>query len=149
METSDLRSHLGMWLRLVSNRVSGGFAEALREKDVSVAEWVVLRELQDREDTAPSVVAEATGMSRGAASKVVEKLVQRGLVTRVEDDGDRRYLKLRLTREGRKLVPVLARIADANEERFFSVMSGREREQLRGLLEGLVQKHGWGEIPTE
>ena len=42
---SALETHLGYWLRRVSNRVSGAFAQALHAKQVSVAEWVMLRHL--------------------------------------------------------------------------------------------------------
>ena len=45
--TSDLETHLGYWLRFVSNHVSHAFSLKLQARDVTVAEWVVLRELFD------------------------------------------------------------------------------------------------------
>jgi len=50
METKilpGLEDHLGNWLRLVSNRASGGFARALQERQMPVAEWVALRPIHD------------------------------------------------------------------------------------------------------
>ena len=41
-QTPDVESHLGYWLRRVSNHVSGAFARALETKHASVAEWVVI-----------------------------------------------------------------------------------------------------------
>jgi hypothetical protein len=52
-----LESHLGYWLRRVSNAVSGSFSRALGEKQTSVAEWVLLRELHDRKQTSPGLTA--------------------------------------------------------------------------------------------
>ena len=46
---SNLEKHLGYWLRCLSNFVSGGFAGKLAARDVSVAQWVVLRTLYDTE----------------------------------------------------------------------------------------------------
>ncbi len=38
-----LTSHLGYWLRYVSNHASHAFARKLDGRDVTVAEWVVMR----------------------------------------------------------------------------------------------------------
>ena len=45
---AGLETHLGYWLRRVSNHVSGAFARALQQRNVSVAEWVVLVEIEQR-----------------------------------------------------------------------------------------------------
>ena len=46
-DSSALEVHLGYWMRRISNHVSSAFAKALQARQVSVAEWVVLRELYD------------------------------------------------------------------------------------------------------
>ena len=46
-ELSSLESHLGYWLRYVSNHVSHAFSLKLAARGVTVAEWVVLRELYE------------------------------------------------------------------------------------------------------
>ena len=56
---SDLETHLGYWLRMVSNQVSLAFAKRLEAKDVTVAEWVVMRELYDVETLAPIAQSDA------------------------------------------------------------------------------------------
>ena len=45
---SDLKQHAGFWLRFVSNHVSHAFARKLLSSGVTVAEWVVLREMYGR-----------------------------------------------------------------------------------------------------
>ncbi len=71
---SDLKSHTGFWMRFVSNHVSHRFAQRVMAEGVTVAEWVILRELFNVESVAPSAVAEATGLTRGAVSKLIERL---------------------------------------------------------------------------
>ena len=44
---SDLTDHLGYWLRFVSNHVSQAFASRVAAHGVSVAEWVLMRQLFD------------------------------------------------------------------------------------------------------
>src|SRR5271163_2522873 len=88
---SELRSHMGFWLRFVSNHVSHAFMRKLLNSGVTAAEWVVLREMFDKAEMSPSVLANLTGMTRGAASKLVDRLVGKKLVSRRGRSDDRRY----------------------------------------------------------
>lgn len=138
---SPLTSHLGYWLRLVSNRVSTSFARRLAELDVGVAEWVLLRELYDRADLSPSEIADALGMTRGAISKLEDRLAARALIVRTDDDADRRSHRLGLSAEGRQLVPRLAALADANDEEFFGDLDEATRDELLRALRVLAEIH--------
>ena len=55
-------------------------------------------------------------MTRGAISKLIDRLMVKGLVTRVEGEGDRRFQSISPTEGGRTLVPTLAGLADRNDE---------------------------------
>jgi DNA-binding MarR family transcriptional regulator len=70
---SDLKSHIGFWLRFISNHVSHRFAGRLEGSGVTLAEWVILREVFDVDVTAPSALAKSTGLTRGAVSKLVDR----------------------------------------------------------------------------
>lgn len=148
-DVSDLKKHAGFWMRFVSNHVSHAFARSLLESGVTVAEWVVLREMYGREAMAPSELAEGIGMTRGAASKLVDRLVGKALITRKDRTDDRRFQEIALTAAGRKLVPLLAGIADTNDDEFFSPLTARERETLVATLKKLVEAHGLRKLPTE
>src|ERR1700761_574401 len=112
---SNLEDHLGYWLRSVSNQVSQAFARKILTRDVTVAEWVMLRVLYEHDAMAPSALAERLGMTRGAISKLTDRLVDKALVTRTVDQGDRRYQALALTAAGQALVPELSALADRND----------------------------------
>jgi DNA-binding MarR family transcriptional regulator len=146
---SSLLSHTGFWLRSVSNHVSHSFARKLRDSSVTGAEWVVLRQMYDGASISPSVLAEQTGMTRGAASKLIDRLFAKNLVTREERAGDRRYQDIALTAAGRRLVPTLTAIADRNDREAFSPLSAREHKALRAILKKLAQAHDLHKIPTE
>jgi DNA-binding MarR family transcriptional regulator len=146
---SELESHTGFWLRFVSNHVSHGFARKLVDSGVTVAEWVVVRQMYDRQEMPPSVLADLIGMTRGAASKLVDRLLAKGLVTRQDRTDDRRFQDIALTPAGRQLVPRLAAIADENDAEFFAPLSIREREILIATMRKLVQAHGLHKLPTE
>jgi DNA-binding MarR family transcriptional regulator len=146
---SELRSHTGFWLRFVSNHVSQSFARKLLDSGVTAAEWVILREIFDTDEMPPSALAEQTGLTRGAISKLIERLVSKKLVSRKEGSDDRRYQRIALTPAGRRLVPTLAAIADQNDHEFFKPLSTKEHEALVATLRKLVHAHGLHTLPTE
>jgi DNA-binding MarR family transcriptional regulator len=148
-EVSTLDSHVGFWLRFVSNHVSQRFAARVAATGVTVAEWVILREMFDADVTSPSVLAASTGLTRGAVSKLVERLRAKKLLTRVESAQDRRYQDVSLTAAGRALVPQLAALADQNDAECFAQLSTKEREQLASTLKKLVETNKLNSIPTE
>jgi DNA-binding MarR family transcriptional regulator len=150
LEASQLKSHIGYWLRVVSNAVSHSFAKKLAATDVTVAEWVILREMYSGDQTtSPSVVADMTGLTRGAVSKLIERLLQKGLVTRAEAALDRRYQEIELTATAKKLVPKLASIADENDGSFFSVLTTSERSALLTILVKMAEFHKLNTNPIE
>jgi DNA-binding MarR family transcriptional regulator len=53
-----------------------------------------------------------------------------------------------LTSAGRSLVPRLARIADQNDQEFFSSLSAEERERLVAMLKKLVATKRLSKLPT-
>jgi len=144
-----LESHLGYWLRRVSNAVSGSFSRALGEKQTSVAEWVLLRELHDRKQTSPGALADSLGLTRGAISKIVDKLDAKGWVQTDAKEGDSRFRLLSITRAGRRSLPILAEIADQNDARYFDCLNAKEKSVLRKLLIKLVDHNNIHNVPTE
>jgi DNA-binding MarR family transcriptional regulator len=144
-----LENHLGYWLRRVSNAVSGSFSRALNEKQTSAAEWVLLSELHDRKQTSPGELAARLGLTRGAVSKIVDKLDAKGWVQTDAKEGDSRFRLLSLTRAGRRSLPVLAEIADQNDAHYFDCLSAREKSVLRGLLIKLADHNHIHDVPTE
>ena len=77
---SKLEDHLGYWLRAVSNAVSHGFARKVEAEGVTVAEWAFMRVIYGQTEMSPSALAAAMGMTRGAISKLAERLEAKGLV---------------------------------------------------------------------
>lgn len=140
---SALEAHIGFWMRMVSNHVSHAFARKLEDSGATVAEWVVLRKMYSSRDsaTSPSAVADLTGFTRGAVSKLISRLLEKGLVTRRESSADRRYQDIELTKAAIALVPKLAKLADENDREFFGVIPRSDRETLKEILQRIVAQH--------
>lgn len=148
-QISDLTAHRGYWLRMVSNAVSHRFARRIEAEGVTVAEWAVLRQLYDVEGMAPSALADAMAMTRGAISKLADRLEAKGLVRRIDNPEDRRGHSLALTEAGRRKTPVLAALADENDAACFSVLTDEESLALDRLLRALVERRGLTAPPVD
>ena len=147
-DPSTLETHLGFWLRFVSNHVSHAFQLRVEAYGVTVAEWVVLRQLLSLGDVPPSRLAEEMGMTRGGVSKLVERLHAKKLVTRSAGRDDKRFQSVGLTAAGRKLVPKLAALADENDAEFFGHLSSEQRNMVADVLKDIVRRHDLKDIPT-
>lgn len=146
---SDLADHMGYWLRMVSNAVSQDFARRLAEQDVTVAEWAVLRMLYGSEAMSPSRLAAKMGMTKGAISRLADRLLEKRLIERTDDRADRRMQHLSLTGAGREKVPILAALADTNDADHFGVLPPEDHAALRRILALLVERRGRSRIPLD
>lgn len=145
----ELTAHLGYWLRHVSNHVSHAFARKLAAKDVTVAEWAVMRVLYGRDPTPPSQLAEEMGLTRGAISKLADRLVDKALIAREPSPVDGRAHTLKLTKKGTGFVPELAALADQNEAECFAKMPDDDRLTLERILKEAVCRLGITATPIE
>lgn len=148
-DVSDLEAHLGYWLRVVSNHVSHAFKTRVETQGVTVAEWVVLRALFEQDGVKPSALATKIGLTRGAISKLVDRLAAKDLVSVRSDVRDGRAQIVTLRASGRRLVPKLAALADKNDAEAFGHLGQEQRATLLATLRGIVERLGLRGAPVD
>ncbi|MFC4241767.1 MarR family winged helix-turn-helix transcriptional regulator [Gryllotalpicola reticulitermitis] len=94
-------------------------------------------------------VARYITIDPAAASRVVDRLVGKGLISRGVDPGSRRRVPLRLTPAARALVPELVALADANDAAYFGALTSRQRQELLVLLRSLSAPRSPGPNPDK
>jgi DNA-binding MarR family transcriptional regulator len=146
---SPLDAHLGYWLRFVSNQVSHAFALKLSAQGVTVAEWVVLRELFDSPGMMQSALANRMGMTRGAISKLAHRLAAKRLIEQLDNEKDGRIQTLHLTERGREVVPVLSALADQNDAEFFGHLGTSGRQSLEATMKAIIKRNGFRAVPVD
>lgn len=72
--------------------------------DLTMAQFRTMMRVFQHPGCTPSDVADRLGIARPTASRLVDGLVRRGLVSRGAGDGDRRRVVLRLTPDGARRV---------------------------------------------
>jgi len=92
---------------------------------------------------------EASTMTRGAISKIIDKLQAKGWIRSKVNPEDNRGQLLSLTPVGRRNLPELAEIADQNDEQFFACLNADQRTALKSLLSRLAEHHQIRDVPVE
>ena len=148
-EVSSLEAHLGYWLRFVSNHVSHAFKTKVERHGVTVAEWVVMRALFDDDGIRPSELAAKVGLTRGAISKLLDRLAGKDLVVVRGNADDGRAQVVTLSAPGRRLVPRLAALADENDAEAFGHLSAEQRAMLISTFKSIVDRLGLSGSPVD
>lgn len=89
---------------MMFTRIITGLSRSLRENEFTVAQIAALHVVDQQGMMRVSALAEELGLSASAASRLIEGLVQRGLLARAEDPADRRAKMLTLSADGRRFV---------------------------------------------
>lgn len=77
-------------------------------------------------------------IEKSYASRIIGRLMQRGLVEKLDSETDQRSISVRLTEEGRSVHAALYADSVARNERWLSVLSADERQQLLATVEKLI-----------
>ncbi|GGI48480.1 DNA-binding MarR family transcriptional regulator [Agromyces flavus] len=110
--------------------VYGRFGLAEGEFDV----LATLRRAGAPYERTPGDLAASTMVTSGAMTKRIDRLEQRGLVTRRASDTDGRGRVIALTPEGRRLIDEVMTAHIANEHRLLGAIDDRDRRALENAL---------------
>jgi DNA-binding MarR family transcriptional regulator len=138
-ENQNLAADLYALIAHVHKHCNADLLEAVGGLELSLTQIKLLHHLDDatRELTLKQG-AEAVHVSLPAASRLVDDLVNRGLIERHEDVEDRRMKRIRLTDQGRLVIARLNAARLTGLEQFVTTLSRRERQQLAALLSTLL-----------
>src|SRR5512137_2432058 len=103
-ETDPLVAALQRWIEVFMQRSMRDFVRFARENGLSQSQVGALFQLRRRGSCAVSDLADHLGVTSSAASQMLERLVQQGLILRSEDPGDRRMKQVALTDRGEEFL---------------------------------------------
>lgn len=96
--------------------------------------WMVLSRLLVRDGQYQNELADATFRDRPNLSRIVVGLEERGFVTRRGDEGDRRRVRVYLTRSGRYLVHDTAPLAIRTRDKLYEGIKDKDLKSFRKVL---------------
>ena len=125
---------------LVMRRAGGDFLAELDQHGVSLSQLKALHALQNADELSVKRVGELLGLSLPAASRAIDGLVQRGLVTRSECAADRRSRLVAISPAGADILDRVSRARFAGIEQFVASLSPEERDGLAQALSPILER---------
>jgi DNA-binding MarR family transcriptional regulator len=104
INTIELTDILRKWMDVFTTRSMHAWTLYVKASGLSMPQFGILMNLYYRQTCSVSDISDRMQISVGAASQLVEKLVQNGLLERAEDPADRRAKLLTLSTKGRTLI---------------------------------------------
>lgn len=136
MTELKLDTFLPYRLSVVSNRVSAAIATAyVRLFALKIPEWRLIAVIAEGRAITQQAVGVATRMDKVTVSRAAQALVERGLVARQPNAGDKRSHLLALTETGRALYDQVAPKALELESAIFEQLDPAERKALSAMLD--------------
>ena len=107
--------------------------------DVSVTQCYAVETLVKRGALRLQVLAEEMFLDKSTASRVIDTLERKGYVSRVEDDEDRRAVRIQATDAGRELYEKIRAGLIAEERAMIENLSAEARQGALSLLRQITR----------
>jgi len=122
------------WMDIFMSRSMRGWGRFAKSAGLSMPQFGLLMQMHHKGACGMSAVSERFDITPAAASQLVDKLVQGGLIQRVEDPNDRRAKLLNLTDKGRELIQQGIHERYRWVDELGSRLSAEERDQVSEAL---------------
>jgi len=129
--------HVFLILMKAFRAVSEYGAASRRESELGDSDFRVLEVLLHKGAMPVNAIGPKVYLTPGSISVAVDRLYERGLVTRVDSETDRRVRVVDLTPEGRKLIQRVFHSHAQQLEELARVLTDSERVQLAKILKKL------------
>ena len=131
--------HLVGHLLRRAQQMHAGLWSELGPPELTSPQFAVLLELARRPGASQIELGERTGIDRSTLAEMIGRMVQRGLVDRVEDTTDKRRKLLSISTQGaRRLEEGLPLVLQLNQQ-LVSTLTESEQAQLKTLLEKVLR----------
>ncbi|MCH1919089.1 MarR family transcriptional regulator [Shewanella sp. A3A] len=114
----------------------------IKQHGLTAGEFDVLAALRkNAAPLTPTELYQSTLLTSGAMTARLDKLEQRGLITRQHSQKDRRSMIVQLTAEGMSLVDTTVDAHVANEQQLITPLTAEEQQLLTGLMRRWLLAH--------
>ncbi|MDF2179051.1 MarR family transcriptional regulator [Aliiglaciecola sp. CAU 1673] len=136
----NLQRFLPYRLSTLSNKISQSLAKLYSKRfDISIPEWRILAVLGQGTNLSAVQIAGLTAMDKVAVSRAVKRLLEKGHISKIQDDSDNRRFELSLSEQGQALYKEVVPLAMEYERRLLAGLSAQEIDNMDKLLNMLDQ----------
>lgn len=138
----DIQTFSGRMVELIPRmmrEITRRESNYLSRGKISLPQLSVLGHLDRQEDCPMHELAQVLGVSRPAATGLVDRLISQGLVSRHGDPKDRRVVRVNLTAKGRKVLSAIWEQKRRVITQVFGRLSAADRSHYLSTLEKVVK----------
>ena len=139
--SAQIKTALRRWMEIVMTRSMRDWVHYVKNSGISMPQFRLLMQLYYQDTSCGiSQISDDMSVTNAAASQLVDKMVQGGLLERAEDPHDRRAKQVTISERGRQFV------RDGIEQRYLWVnelaenLSAEERQSVASALAILTDK---------
>lgn len=132
---AELHNRIPFLLSQLGVLLAEDFVERLKPLGVGPRTYAVLMALMADDGQSQRELSSRLGIHRNVMVSVIDSLEGQGLVKRTPHPADRRAFAVRLTDEGRDLLPTLDEQGQAQENEITAPLTAGERATLLALLQ--------------
>jgi DNA-binding MarR family transcriptional regulator len=133
--------YLPALLAQASQLLSGEFHAVVVEQGYSVSEWRVMATLATNEPLSIGRIAQITTMKQPTVTRLLDRMVAKGTIERLSQEGDRRITLIALTPLGNELAARLIPLAREHEQRVLEPFGLKPSEALKTTLRKIIELH--------
>ena len=105
------------------------------EMDLSYREIIAIGALRKNETIDSNTLSEMMGISKSRGSRVIDKLINKGYLSRKVSDSDRRAVEISLTEKGVSSKKSIERIKKKCEKKIVSSLNNQQKKTIKESLE--------------
>lgn len=130
----------GYLLMNISKQLKYDLNQALIQKGVTVQQWAVIQQVDQRKETTVAELSFQLGMDKPTVSGIVKRLEGKLLLKKQPNPSDQRSSLLLLTEAGEAVLKECQKISEEILEESLSILSTKEQETLNRLLTKINQE---------
>ncbi len=139
-ENDPVVSMISEWTETYMRGSMPNFIAAIKASGFSMSQIGALFHIRRAHTRGVTEIGDELGVSSAAASQMLDRLVQQGLITRTEDPNDRRVKRLVLTDHGKQLLKNGIHARQEWIQDLATLLTPAEKEQVIAAMQILIAK---------
>lgn len=140
MSADPFISTLQEWIQVLMRYSMRNFLRIARESGLSMSHLGAIFHIHRSGSCGVTEIGDHLGVTSAAASQLLDRLVQQGLVLRAEDAEDRRVKRIELTGRGQQILEEGLRARQSLLNDLAGVLTDSEQQSITSALQILIDK---------
>ena len=134
----ELNDSLGFLLNVSARLLKQKHEEHLKENNITTSQWAVLKLLSEYDELSQAQIAEKLYSDRATTGTVIDKLIQKEMISKKMCMNDRRSFIVNILPETKEKVIHLTEVAEVSNQVAMNEMSPEDMKTLERYLKKII-----------